>query len=237
MQLRVIDLSIAYGGIKAVRNVSMQAEGEKIVVLVGANGAGKSSIIRCTMGLTPKSGGEIWLDQARIDELPSNRLASLGLSIVPEGRRVFAHMTVLDNLLVGAHRLGNKKDMKDALEAVWGLLPVLRERKEQTAESLSGGEQQMLAIGRALMAKPNMILLDEPSLGLSPIMVQRIADFILSLNRNQGLSLVMAEQNALMGLRIAHYAYVLENGEVALEGTGKELLENDYVLRAYLGGK
>lgn len=236
MLLKVVNLSLAYGGIQAIRNVSLQAEDSRVVVLLGANGAGKSSLIRCIMGLVPRNMGEIWLGNLRIDGLPAYKIASLGLAIVPEGRRIFGDMTVLENLLVGGHQLKTRKDTKNTVNEVFNLLPRLEERSYQIAGSLSGGEQQMLAIARALMVKPKTVLFDEPSLGLAPIMVKYTAEFIIRLNRERGLTLLMAEQNARMGLRIADYSYVLENGKVVLEGPAEELLHNSYVTRAYLGG-
>lgn len=236
MQLKVTNLSLTYGAIQALRNVSMQAQTGKVVVLVGANGAGKSSLIRCIMGLVPKSTGEIWLGERRIDEVSTHKLGSFGMAFVPEGRRLFGEMTVLENLLLGAHCVKSKKAIQNGLEEIWRLLPILQERRHQISGSLSGGEQQMLAIARALMAQPKTVLLDEPSLGLAPITVQHVAEFITGLNRERGLTLVMAEQNARMGLRISDYAYVLETGSVVLEGQGIDLLHNDYVTRAYLGG-
>jgi len=236
MQLNVIHLNLNYGGVRAFSDVSLQVPAGSIAVLIGANGAGKSSLIRCIIGLVTRNSGEIWLGDRRIDGLRPGKIASLGLSLVPEGRRVFPSMTALENLLMGAYLLKTKKETNDNVEEVWDLLPVLKERKNQIAGSLSGGEQQMLAIGRALMGRPKTVLLDEPSLGLAPIVVQNLAKFIVRLNRERGLTLLMAEQNVRVGLRIADYGYVLENGTLKVEGKGKDLLHNDYVLKAYLGG-
>jgi len=236
MQLKVIHLNLNYGGVRAFSDVSLQVPAGNIAVLIGANGAGKSSLIRSVIGLVTRNSGEIWLGDQRIDGLAPGKIASLGLSLVPEGRRVFPSMTALENLLMGAYLLRTKRETNNNLEEVWGLLPVLKERKNQIAGSLSGGEQQMLAIGRALMGRPKTVLLDEPSLGLAPIVVQNLAKFIVRLNRERGLTLLMAEQNVRVGLRIADYGYVLENGTLKVEGKGKDLLHNDYVLKAYLGG-
>lgn len=236
MQLNVNHLNLTYGGVRAFSDVSLQVPAGSTVVLIGANGAGKSSLIRCIMGLVTRDSGEIWLGDQRIDGFRPGKIASLGLSLVPEGRRVFPSMTALENLLMGAYLLKTKKETKDNLEEVWDLLPILKERKNQIAGSLSGGEQQMLAVGRALMGRPKTVLLDEPSLGLAPIVVQNLAKFIVRLNRERGLTLLMAEQNVRVGLRIADYGYVLENGTLKVEGKGEDLLHNDYVIRAYLGG-
>ncbi|MCJ7791113.1 MAG: ABC transporter ATP-binding protein [Dehalococcoidia bacterium] len=235
MLIDVRNLSLDYGGVHALRGVSLQAQAKGLVVLVGANGAGKSSLIRCIMGLVPRSGGEIWLGGRRIDGLPPHQIAKLGLSIVPEGRRMFAQMSLLDNLLTGAYRITKRSEIKDSLDEVWHYFPVLKDRKHQLAGSLSGGEQQMLALARALMAQPNTLLLDEPSLGLAPLVVREVAALIVRLNRERGLTILVAEQNARMGLKIADYAYVLENGNVVLKGRGQDLLQNDYVVKAYLG--
>jgi branched-chain amino acid transport system ATP-binding protein len=237
MQLNVTHLNLTYGGVRAFSDVSLQVPAGRIAVLIGANGAGKSSLIRCIMGLVTRNSGEIWLGEQRIDGLHPGKIASLGLSLVPEGRRVFPSMTALENLLMGAYLLRTKKETNDSVEEVWGLLPILKERRNQMAGSLSGGEQQMLAIGRALMGRPKTVLLDEPSLGLAPIVVQNLAKFIVRLNRERGLTLLMAEQNVRVGLRIADYGYVLENGTLKVEGKGEDLLHNDYVLKAYLGGR
>jgi branched-chain amino acid transport system ATP-binding protein len=236
MKLDVINLNLTYGGVRAISDVSLKVPAGSIAVLIGANGAGKSSLIRSIIGLVRRDSGEIWLGGQRIDGLHPGKIASLGLSLVPEGRRVFREMTVLENLLMGAYLLKTKKETRDNVEEVCDLLPVLKERKNQIAGSLSGGEQQMLAIGRALMGHPNTVLLDEPSLGLAPIVVQNLAKFIVRLNRERGLTLLMAEQNVRVGLRIADYGYVLENGTLKVEGKGQDLLHNEYVLRAYLGG-
>jgi len=237
MQIKVVNLSLNYGGVRAFSDLSMLVESGSIAVLIGANGAGKSSLIRCIIGLAARSSGEIWLGGQRIDGLPPGRIASLGVSLVPEGRRIFREMTVLENLLMGAYLVRTKKETRNNLEEVWRLLPILKERGRQIAGSLSGGEQQMLAIGRALMGGPNAVLLDEPSLGLAPIVVENMAKFIVDLNRTRKLTLLMAEQNVRVGLRLADYGYVLENGRLRVEGKGEDLLHNEYVLHAYLGSE
>jgi len=236
MLLKVSNLSLKYGGIQALFSVSLQAPTRNIVVLIGANGAGKSSLIRCIMGLVSNVAGEIWLGDHRIDELPPYRRASLALAIVPEGRRLFVNMTVKENLLVGAHQGKIRTKIGDSLSEIWHYFPVLENRRDQMAGSLSGGEQQMVAIARALMMHPKTMLLDEPSLGLAPLIVQNLGELIVRLRNERDLTLLMAEQNARMGLRLADYAYILENGVVVLEGRGQELSGNEYVMRAYLGG-
>lgn len=236
MRLNVRNLNLNYGGIQALRGVSLEAPINNIVVLIGANGAGKSSLIRCTMGLVKRSAGEIWLGNQRIDGLPSYQIASLALALVPEGRRLFGNMTVLENLQVGAYRRKIRRKIQDDMNEIWNYFPVLRERRYQIAGSLSGGEQQMLAVARALMLQPETLLLDEPSLGLAPLVIKSLGELIVRLRKERSLTILMAEQNARMGLRLADYAYVLENGKVTIEGRGQDLIRNDYVIRAYLGG-
>lgn len=236
MRLNVRNLNLNYGGIQALHGVSLEAPINNIVVLIGANGAGKSSLIRCIMGLAKRSAGEIWLGDQRIDGLPSYQIASLALALVPEGRRLFVSMTVSENLLVGAHLRKIRRGIENDMNEIWDYFPVLKERRHQIAGSLSGGEQQMLAIARALMLQPETLLLDEPSLGLAPLVIKSLGELIVRLKQERALTILMAEQNARMGLRLADYAYVLENGKVTLEGRGQDLVRNDYVIRAYLGG-
>lgn len=236
MRLNVRNLNLNYGGIQALSGVSLEAPINNIVVLIGANGAGKSSLIRCIMGLVRRSTGEIWLGDQRIDGLPSYQIASFALALVPEGRRLFVNMTVLENLQVGAHLRKIRRDMENDMNEIWNYFPVLKERRHQMAGSLSGGEQQMLAIARALMLQPETLLLDEPSLGLAPLVIKSLGELIVRLKQERALTILMAEQNARMGLRLADYAYVLENGKVTLEGRGQDLGRNDYIIRAYLGG-
>jgi branched-chain amino acid transport system ATP-binding protein len=230
-------ISTYYKGLRAIEDIHVQVPDGFIVVMIGANGAGKSTVVNSIMGLVRPTKGEIWFDGSRIDNLETHRIAQLGIAIVPEGRRLFRRMSVLDNLLVGAHRRTGEENIKINLEEVYSMFPVLRKRAGQPAGSLSGGEQQMLAIGRALMLRPKLVLLDEPSLGLAPIIVLQIGETIRSLSRERGLTVLMVEQNARIALKIANYAYVLENGKIVLEGKGEDLLANDYIVRAYLGGE
>ncbi len=233
--LHVRDLHLAYGSRIALRGVSLDVEEGQIVALVGSNGAGKSSTLRAIIGLRQPSRGEITFDGARIDRLAPPDVVRHGIALSPEGRRVFPRITVHDNLLLGGYLQRDRSVLNANVERMFTLFPRLRERRHQLAGSLSGGEQQMLAIARALMASPKLLLLDEPSLGLAPIMVQEIARMIVSVNREQGLSIMLVEQNANLALRLCHHAYVLENGRVALSGPGQELARSEYVQRAYLG--
>jgi branched-chain amino acid transport system ATP-binding protein len=233
--LHVRDIHVEYGSRVALSGVSLDVEPAQIVSLVGSNGAGKTSTLRAIMGLRTPSKGEIAFGDVRIDRMPPPDVVAQGIALSPEGRRVFPRMTVHDNLLVGGYLQPQGSPLRQSVERMFDFFPRLRQRREQMAGSLSGGEQQMLAIARALMAAPRVLLLDEPSLGLAPIMVQEIGRLIETINREQGLSIVLVEQNANLALRLCHYAYVLENGRIALSGPGPELAKSDYVRRAYLG--
>ncbi|MDD5939545.1 MAG: ABC transporter ATP-binding protein [Lachnospiraceae bacterium] len=230
--LIVRNLSIRYGGIEAVRDISFDVPDSKIVTLVGANGAGKSSTLRAIIGLVKPSGGSILLRDSYIRGRRTDEIVRQGITLVPEGRRVFPDQTVLENLKIGAYL--RKDDISEDLERVYTLFPRLKERSWQPAGTLSGGEQQMLAVGRALMANPALIMMDEPSLGLAPIVVQEIFNIIRRINE-QGTTVLLVEQNANMALQIADYAYVIENGTITIKGTGQELLKNEKVRAAYLG--
>lgn len=230
--LIVRDLNIRYGGIEAVRGISFDVPDGKIVTLVGANGAGKSSTLRSIIGLVKPSGGSILLRDSYIRGRRTDEIVSQGITLVPEGRHVFPDQTVLENLKIGAYL--RKDDISEDLERVYTLFPRLKERSWQPAGTLSGGEQQMLAVGRALMANPALIMMDEPSLGLAPIVVQEIFSIIQRIHE-QGTTVLLVEQNANMALRIADYAYVIENGVITIQGTGAELLKNERVRAAYLG--
>lgn len=230
--LIVRDLNIRYGGIEAVRGISFDVPDGKIVTLVGANGAGKSSTLRSIIGLVKPSGGSILLRDSYIRGRRTDEIVSQGITLVPEGRHVFPDQTVLENLKIGAYL--RKDDISEDLERVYTLFPRLKERSWQPAGTLSGGEQQMLAVGRALMANPALIMMDEPSLGLAPIVVQEIFSIIQRIH-DQGTTALLVEQNANMALRIADYAYVIENGAITIQGTGAELLKNERVRAAYLG--
>ena len=230
--LEIRGLSVNFGGIRAVKDISMNIEQGKIVTLIGANGAGKSTVLRAVSGLVRPKSGEILFDGERIDGLSSDAIVSRGITLVPEGRRVFPNLTVLENLKIGAYLRHDKLD--DDIEHVYSLFPRLKERHWQPAGTLSGGEQQMLAVGRALMSRPRLIMMDEPSLGLAPLVVRDIFSIIREIN-DSGITVLLNEQNANMALKIADYGYVLETGTITMTGTGRELLENEAVKEAYLG--
>ena len=230
--LEIKNLSVNFGGIKAVNDISMAVEEGKIVTLIGANGAGKSTVLRSISGIVKPQSGEILLNGQNILGLSPDAIVSRGVTLVPEGRRVFPNLTVQENLKIGAYL---RKDKLDAdLEYVYSLFPRLKERYWQLAGTLSGGEQQMLAVGRALMSKPKLVMMDEPSLGLAPLVVKSIFEIIETIN-GEGITVLLIEQNANMALRIADTAYVLETGVITMTGTGAELLANDTIKEAYLG--
>ncbi|MGT2807396.1 ABC transporter ATP-binding protein [Streptococcus iniae] len=233
--LQIENLTINYGAIEAVKDVSFHVEEGEVVTLIGANGAGKTSILRTISGLVrPKSGSISFLGQD-IQKLPARKIVAQGLSQVPEGRHVFAGLTVMENLEMGAFLNKDREENQKNLKMIFERFPRLDERRNQDAATLSGGEQQMLAMGRALMSKPKLLLLDEPSMGLAPIFIQEIFDIVQDIQK-QGTTVLLIEQNANKALSIADRAYVLETGKVVLAGTGKELLESDQVKKAYLGG-
>ena len=230
--LEVKNLNVSYGGIKAVKEISFVVPKGQVVTLIGANGAGKSSTLRSIVGLVRPESGSIQFKENELAGLPTDQIVSKGITLVPEGRRVFPDLTVLENLKIGAYM---RKDSLDAdLNWVHELFPRLKERSWQLAGTLSGGEQQMLAIGRALMSRPELIMMDEPSLGLAPIVVQGVFDIIKEINK-QGVTIILVEQNANMALRAADLGYVMETGRITLSGSGKELAENEEVKAAYLG--
>lgn len=230
--LEIKNLSVNFGGIKAVNDISMAVEEGKIVTLIGANGAGKSTVLRSISGIVKPQTGEILLNGQNILGMSPDAIVSRGITLVPEGRRVFPNLTVQENLKIGAYL---RKDKLDAdLEYVYSLFPRLKERHWQLAGTLSGGEQQMLAVGRALMSKPKLVMMDEPSLGLAPLVVKSIFEIIETIN-GEGITVLLIEQNANMALRIADTAYVLETGAITMAGTGAELLANDTIKEAYLG--
>jgi branched-chain amino acid transport system ATP-binding protein len=231
--LEILDLQVAYGAIKALDGVSLTVPRGQIVALLGANGAGKTTAIRAISGLVAPRAGRILLADKEIQGLPTHAIIRRGLAVVPEGRRIFANLTVQENLLLGAY-FRKKEDRLPDLRRVYGLFPRLEERRDQGGGTLSGGEQQMLALGRALMSRPRLLLLDEPSLGLAPLLVQEVLRIIRQLNE-QGVTILLVEQNAAAALEIAHYGYVLENGRLALAGTGVELLAHPRLQEAYLG--
>ena len=230
--LEVKDLSVAYGGIQAVRGISFEVNEGEVVTLIGANGAGKSSTLRSIVGLVKPAGGSILFQDKELKGQGTESIVGNGITLVPEGRRVFVNLTVYENLKMGAYMRSDKLD--EDLDWVYGLFPRLKERSWQSAGTLSGGEQQMLAIARALMSRPKLIMMDEPSLGLAPIIVQGVFDIIREINR-QGVTILLVEQNANMALKAADRAYVMETGRITMTGTGKELSENEEIRAAYLG--
>jgi len=230
--LIIEDLKVNYGGIEAVKGISFEVPENEIVTLIGANGAGKSTTLRTIAGLIKPAAGKITFDGEDITGIPPYEIVAKGITLVPEGRRVFSDLTVLENLKAGAYL--RKDDIKPDLEWVYDLFPRLKERSWQPAGTMSGGEQQMLAVGRALMSKPKLMMMDEPSLGLAPLIVKDIFEIIKEIVR-QGVTILLIEQNANMALQTANDAYVLEVGKITMTGTGKELLDNEEVRKAYLG--
>jgi len=231
--LEIQDLSVHYGGIVALEGITFNVEEGSIVTLIGANGAGKSTTLRAIMGLVPTAAGSVIYRGEKITGLDTRKIVEMGLVLVPEGRRVFPNLTVLENLKLGAY-LQDKPTESRRLEHVYDLFPRLKERHWQSAGTLSGGEQQMLAVGRALMANPTMVMMDEPSLGLAPLVVKDIFSIIRRIN-SEGVTVLLIEQNANVALHTADYGYVLQTGTITLEGTGEELLANEEVKVAYLG--
>jgi branched-chain amino acid transport system ATP-binding protein len=232
--LEVRDLSVSYKAIKALKDVSCRVEQGEIVALIGANGAGKTTILNTISGIVPAQAGSVVFEGKDITQTPAHQIVTMGICQVPEGRRVFARMSVLENLEMGAYTVGDKKAMQQGIERAFTLFPRLAERRKQLAKTLSGGEQQMLAMGRALMSNPRLLLLDEPSMGLAPMLVEKIFEIVTEINAS-GTTIMLVEQNASMALSIANRAYVLETGEVVLQGDAKELAANPEVRRAYLG--
>ena len=234
--LNVNDLNVYYGGIHAIKNISFQIKKGEIVSLIGANGAGKTSTLHAISGLVPIKSGEISLNGENVTNIDAHKLVSRGMAHVPEGRRIFTELTVLENLEMGAFTRNDAEQIKKDMEHMFSLFPRLAERKKQLAGTMSGGEQQMLAMARALMSNPSLLLLDEPSMGLAPLLVQEIFNIIVRINKEENVTVLLVEQNANMALSIADRGYVLETGKIILEGTGKELLTNPDIKKAYLGG-
>lgn len=232
--LRLDNVQAGYGAIKALKGVSLEVSQGEIVTVVGANGAGKSTLLKTVTGLMKPTDGTIVFEGRRIDGQPAERIATLGIAMSPEGRRLFPDMTVYENLLMGAYNQRDKAALAQSLDRCYSLFPILKERTTQLASTLSGGEQQMAAIARALMSQPRLLLLDEPSLGLAPILVRTVFKLIQEINA-QGTTILLVEQNSNMALRIAQRGYVLENGQVALEDTAAALLKSDVVRASYLG--
>ena len=232
--LKIKDLHVSYGGIQALRGIDLEVPDSKIVTLIGANGAGKSTTLRTISGLVKAESGSITYDGTELLGQPIYKILELGIAMVPEGRRILTNLTVLENLKIGAYLRKDKAGIEKDLQWVYSLFPRLQERSWQLGGTLSGGEQQMLAVGRALMSRPKLMMMDEPSLGLAPLVVRDIFEIIKEINR-QGVTVLLIEQNANMALKTADYGYVLETGQITLTGTGQELLSNEAVKKAYLG--
>ena len=233
--LEVKDLTVFYGVIQALKGISFEVNKGEIVTLIGANGAGKTTTMQSIMGLIPAKSGSVTYNGTDITKMPCHKIVHLGMTQVPEGRRVFQELTVYENLLMGAYTEKNKAAIKESVEEIYEWFPRLGERKNQIAGTLSGGEQQMLAMGRAMMSHPDLLMLDEPSMGLSPLLVDQVFEIIKNFQKN-GTTILLVEQNAGKSLAISDRAYVLENGLIALSGTGAELMQSDDVKKAYLGG-
>lgn len=232
--IKINNLVVAYGGIEALKGVSLEVPSGKIVTLVGANGAGKSTTLKSIVGLVKPKSGSINYEGTDLTKLNTELMVEKGIALVPEGRRVFADLTVLENLKIGAYSRKDKAGIQEDLEKVFSLFPRLKERTWQLSGTLSGGEQQMLAIGRALMSRPKLIMMDEPSLGLAPIIVKELFGIIKKINE-EGMTVLLIEQNANAALKIAHIGYIMETGRITLSGSGQELLANDEIKKAYLG--
>ena len=234
MLLEVKKLNVLYGKAEALREVSLEVPEGHIVTVVGANGAGKSTLLRAIVGLCKASSGEICFEGTRIDGQPAQRIVKAGIALVPEGRRLFPQMTVMENLEMGAYTQKDKGEIAARMEEIFSSFPILKDRQRQLAGTFSGGQQQMLAIARALLAKPKLLLLDEPSLGLSPMLVKEVGEIVKGIHK-RGVSILLVEQNARLALELAQLGYVMETGRVVLKAEAKELLENEFVKRAYLG--
>ena len=232
--LKIDNLVVAYGGIEALKGISLEVEEGKIITLIGANGAGKSTTLRSIMGLVKPKQGEITYMGKNLLSMKTQEMVRHGITLVPEGRRIFPNLSVLENLRIGAFARNDENGIKEDIEMVYGLFPILKERSWQTAGTLSGGEQQMLAVGRALMSRPKLMMMDEPSLGLAPLIVKEIFNIIKEVNK-QGVTILLIEQNANAALHIADLGYVMETGRITMKGTGAELLANPDVKKAYLG--
>lgn len=233
--LEVKNLEVYYGVIRALKGISFEVNEGEIVTLIGANGAGKTTTMQSVVGLIPSRGGTVTFNGTDITKVPCHKIVHMGMTQVPEGRRIFQELTVYENLLMGAYSIKDSSGFKNDLDAVYTRFPRLAERRNQIAGTLSGGEQQMLAMGRAIMSHPKLLMLDEPSMGLSPLLVDQVFEIIKDINKD-GTTILLVEQNAGKSLAISDRAYVLENGEIVLSGTGAELAESEMVKKAYLGG-
>ena len=233
--LRIDNLQVRYGAIAAIKGISLSVERGKIVTMLGANGAGKTTTLRTISGLVKSCGGKIYFDDADLTNRPAHEIVARGIGQSPEGRMIFANLTVKENLEMGAYLRKDKPEIQKDLEFVLSIFPKLKDRLKQPGATLSGGEQQMLAISRALMARPRLLLLDEPSLGIAPILVKTIFEKISEINKELGMTILLVEQNAHQALHVADYAYVLETGQIVIEGKASEIAKNEDVRKAYLG--
>jgi branched-chain amino acid transport system ATP-binding protein len=233
--LQIEGIDVGYGDVQVLKEVTLEVNERELVAVVGANGAGKTTLINTISGILKPQKGTITFQGKRISSYPANKIVAEGIVQVPEGRLLFPGMTVRENLEMGGYLLKDNKTIQDRLDSVYQLFPILKEREKQAASTMSGGEQQMLAIGRALMSSPKMIMFDEPSLGLAPKLVQSIFEMVQRINKELGITVLLVEQNVLHSCQISDRAFVIENGEVVLQGTGPEMLQNDHVRRAYLG--
>ncbi|MEA3416604.1 MAG: ABC transporter ATP-binding protein [Thermodesulfobacteriota bacterium] len=236
--LRIEGLNASYGSIRVLKDLSIHVPVGKVVSIIGANGAGKSTLLKSISGIMKINGGSILYKEQNIAGMPANRIVRLGISQAPEGRQIFAHLTVRDNINLGAYhyfKQSNRIEIKERIERIYQMFPILKKRSKQIAGTLSGGEQQMLAIGRALMGRPELLLLDEPSMGIAPLVIREIFNVIKQLNQS-GVTILLVEQNARAALKVAHHSYVIERGKIVLEGLASELLDNPKVKEHYLGG-
>ena len=234
MLLEIMALTVRYGGAECLKDITLEVEGGEIVTIIGSNGAGKTTTLRTISGLKRPATGKILFQGKRIEETPAQDIVRMGIGHVPQGRNLFPYMAVLENIKLGAYLRNNKNQIKEDLERMFQTFPVLKARRRQQAGTLSGGEQQMLAIARALMGNPTLLLMDEPSIGLAPIVVREIGKIALDINK-RGTSILLVEQNAKLALKLAHRGYVLETGRLVLEGKGEDLLDDERVKKAYLG--
>ena len=236
MYFEARSISVRYDKVMALRDVSIRLEQGQVVSLIGANGAGKTTTLRAITGLKKPSQGEVWFEGERIDQLPAAKIVARGIAMVPEGRHVYPFMSVKDNLLMGAYLRSDQAGIRADLEKIFTRFPRVKERMNQQAGTLSGGEQEMVVVGRALMARPRLLLLDEPSLGLAPMVVREIARLVTQVNQEENVSVILVEQNSRMALKVSQYGYVLETGKVGLEGPSADLMHNDHIKKLYLGG-
>ena len=235
MKLELKNIAVHYDKIEALKEISFSVAEKDFITLIGSNGAGKSTILRTISGLVASSAGEIYFDNKRIDKLSPDKILKMGIAQVPEGRKIFKELTALENLYLGAFIHKDKKQIEQDLEIMFNNFPILKKRKSQLAGTMSGGEQQMLSIARALMSRPRFLLLDEPSLGLAPVIVEDIFRILKEINQKYGVAIILVEQNAELALDISQYAYVLENGKITLQDKSKKLLNNKHIKKAYLG--